>query len=43
MVGGKRVQFDDETRAAIVTVARQDGGSFQDIADEAFGDLSEKA
>jgi hypothetical protein len=39
---GKRVQFDDETWAAIVSVARATGGSFQQLADEAFADLLKK-
>jgi len=39
---GKRVQFDDETWAAIEAVASQSGRNFQDIADEAFADLLKK-
>ena len=39
---GKRVQFDDETFAAIEAVAQQQGVSFQDLADEAFKDLLKK-
>jgi len=39
---GKRVQFDDETWAAIEAVASGSGRSFQDIADEAFADLLKK-
>ena len=39
---GKRVQFDDETWAAIVAVARATGRSFQQLADEAFADLLKK-
>jgi hypothetical protein len=36
---GKRVEFDDETWEAIMAVARQRGRTFQQLADEAFGDL----
>jgi hypothetical protein len=36
---GKRVQFDDETWEAIQAVARQRGRTFQQLADEAFGEL----
>jgi hypothetical protein len=39
---GKRVQFDDETWQAIDAVARGKGRSFQQLADEAFGDLLKK-
>jgi hypothetical protein len=39
---GKRVQFDDETWAAIVAVARATGSSFQQLADETFADLLKK-
>jgi hypothetical protein len=39
---GKRVQFDDETLAAIDAVARGRSKSFQDLADEAFKDLLKK-
>jgi hypothetical protein len=39
---GKRVQFDDETFAAIEAVAQERGVSFQDLADEAFKDLLKK-
>ncbi|MGK2923826.1 MAG: hypothetical protein ACSLE4_13785 [Methyloceanibacter sp.] len=39
---GKRVQFDDETWAAIEAVASQSGRDFQDIADEAFADFLKK-
>jgi hypothetical protein len=35
-------QFDDETWEAIVTVARGNGSSFQELADEAFADLLKK-
>ena len=39
---GKRVQFDDETWEAIVAIARDNGMSFQDVADEAFADYLKK-
>jgi hypothetical protein len=39
---GKRVQFDDETFAALEAVAQQQGVSFQELADEAFKDLLKK-
>jgi hypothetical protein len=39
---GKRVQFDDETWAAIDAVARGKGTTFQELADEAFKDLLKK-
>jgi len=39
---GKRVQFDDETWAAIEAAASESGRSFQDIADEAFADFLKK-
>lgn len=39
---GKRVQFDDETWAAIDALARERGISFQDLTDEAFSDLLKK-
>jgi hypothetical protein len=39
---GKRVQFDDETWAAIDALARERGISFQDLTDEAFADLLKK-
>jgi hypothetical protein len=39
---GKRVQFDDETLAAIDAVARGRSKSFQELADEAFKDLLKK-
>ena len=39
---GKRVQFDDETWAAIEAVASESRRSFQDIADEAFADFLKK-
>jgi predicted transcriptional regulator len=39
---GKRVQFDDETWAAIEAVAGKSGRSFQEVADEAFADFLKK-
>lgn len=39
---GKRVQFDDDTWAAIDAVARGRVKSFQQLADEAFKDLLKK-
>jgi hypothetical protein len=39
---GKRVQFDDETWAAIELLARDTMGDFQELADEAFRDLLAK-
>jgi len=39
---GKRVQFDDDTLAAIEAVARASGESLQELADEAFADLLKK-
>ena len=39
---GKRLQFDDETWAAIDAVARDRGKTFQELADEAFKDLLKK-
>jgi predicted transcriptional regulator len=39
---GKRVQFDDETWAAIEAVANESGRSFQEVADEAFADFLKK-
>ena len=39
---GKRVQFDEETWAAIDAVARGKDKSFQELADEAFKDLLKK-
>jgi hypothetical protein len=39
-VPGKRVQFDDETWQAMDAVVRRSGRSFQELADEAFKDLS---
>lgn len=39
---GKRVQFDDETWAAIDAVVRGRSKSFRELADEAFKDLLKK-
>lgn len=39
---GKRVQFDAETWQAIALLARDQMKDFQEIADEAFGDLLKK-
>ena len=39
---GKRVQFDDETWAAIEAVANETGLSFQEVANEAFADFLKK-
>jgi hypothetical protein len=39
---GKRVQFDDETWAAIDALARERAVSFQELTDEAFADLLKK-
>jgi hypothetical protein len=39
---GKRVQFDDETWAAINLLRQERRRSFQQLADEAFHDLLEK-
>lgn len=39
---GKRVQFDDETWAALDALVGERGASFQDLADEAFKDLLKK-
>jgi len=36
---GKRVQFDEETWAALELLARDTMGDFQELADEAFRDL----
>jgi len=41
-IPGKRLQFDDETWAAIDAVARDRGRTFQELADEAFEDLLKK-
>ena len=39
---GKRVQFDDETWAAIEAVASESGRGFPEVADEAFADFLKK-
>ena len=39
---GKRVQFDDETFAALDLLARDRMMDFQELADEAFRDLLKK-
>jgi len=39
---GKRVQFDDETWQALDLLARDQMKTFQELADEAFGDLLKK-
>jgi hypothetical protein len=39
---GKRMQFDDETWAALEALAHQQGVTFQELADEAFEDLLKK-
>jgi len=39
---GKRVQFDDETWAAVDLLARDREATFQELADEAFRDLLNK-
>jgi len=39
---GKRVQFDDETWAAVDLLARDSFKDFQELADEAFADLLKK-
>jgi len=39
---GKRVQFDDETFAALDMLARDRMMDFQELADEAFRDLLKK-
>ena len=39
---GKRVQFDDETWAALDVLARDRMATFQELADEAFADLLRK-
>jgi hypothetical protein len=39
---GKRLQFDDETWAALDLLARDRMMDFQELADEAFGDLLRK-
>ena len=39
---GKRVQFDDETWAAVNLLRQERRRSFQQLADEAFADLLAK-
>jgi len=39
---GKRVQFDDETWAAVNLLAKDRMQDFQELADEAFRDLLKK-
>jgi hypothetical protein len=39
---GKRIQFDDETWHALNLLARDRMSDFQELADEAFGDLLRK-
>jgi predicted DNA-binding ribbon-helix-helix protein len=39
---GKRVQFDEETWAALDLLARERMATFQELADEAFADLLRK-
>jgi hypothetical protein len=39
---GKRIQFDDETFAALQLLARDGMKDFQELADEAFADLLKK-
>lgn len=39
---GKRVQFDDQTWAALDLLARDRMATFQELADEAFADLLKK-
>jgi hypothetical protein len=39
---GKRVQFNDETLHALNVLARDRMMDFQELADEAFGDLLKK-
>lgn len=39
---GKRVQFDNETWAAIEALSRDNDKSFQELTDEAFADLLKK-
>jgi predicted transcriptional regulator len=39
---GKRIQFDDETWAAIDLLARDTMKDFQELAQEAFADLLKK-
>jgi hypothetical protein len=39
---GKRVQFDEETWQALDLLARDQMKTFQELADEAFGNLLKK-
>ena len=39
---GKRIQFDDESWAALDLLARDRMMTFQELADEAFADLLKK-
>ncbi len=39
---GKRIQFDDESWAALDLLARDHMMTFQELADEAFADLLKK-
>jgi len=39
---GKRVQFDDETWAAIDALTRRERKSFQELSEEAFANLLKK-
>jgi len=39
---GKRIQFDEETWQALDLLARDQMKTFQELADEAFGDLLKK-
>jgi len=39
---GKRVQLDDETWRALDLLSRDSMKTFQELADEAFGDLLKK-
>ena len=39
---GKRIQFDDETYAALDFLGKQRMATFQELADEAFTDLLRK-
>jgi hypothetical protein len=39
---GKRIQFDDESGAALDLLARDRMMTFQELADEAFADLLKK-
>jgi hypothetical protein len=41
-MSGKRVQFDEETWAAIEAVMRDSDSTFQELTDEAFADLLKK-